>query len=31
MPTAQAAHRDHPPRTLPFPVRSRGHRITPTQ
>src|SRR5215469_13935680 len=31
MPTAQAAHRDHPPRTLPFPVRSRGHCITPTQ
>src|SRR5215472_5026914 len=31
MPTAQAAHRDHPPRTLPFPVRSCGHCITPTQ
>jgi hypothetical protein len=31
MPTAQAAHRDHPPWTLPFPVRSRGHGITPTQ
>ena len=31
MPTAQAAHRDHPPWTLPFPIRSRGHSITPTQ
>jgi hypothetical protein len=31
MPTAQAAHRDHPPWTLPFPVRSRRHSITPTQ
>ena len=31
MPTAQAAHRDNPPRTLPFPVRSCGHSITPTQ
>ena len=30
MPTAQAAHRDHPPWTLPFPIRSRGHSITPT-